>query len=302
MCISFGEQKGITILLLLLIIIRLSFAGNTISDNTPAIPQHQQATVTSGNITINSSAGTSTAEYSNLQAAFSAINNGTHQGEISIAINTNITETSTATLNSSGSGGASYISIQIFPTASGLSITGNLPSPLIDLNGADNVTIDGRVNRVGNTADMTIVNQSTSTNTGTSTIRLINGAQNCKLQYCQIKGAGTAEQSGTIFISGNGTNSGHIISYNKISGADTRAFHSIYSNGTNNSNIQITNNHFVDIFCEQISYASNMPATAIYAHTGSSGWTISENHFYETRIFNGGYDWMHIRSYQVIRL
>lgn len=299
---TFGEHKGITILLFLLITIQLSFAGSIHSDNTPTILQHQQAAVTTGNITLNSSAGTSTATYSNLKAAFDAINNGTHQGEISIAINAGITETSSATLNSSGSGSANYSSIQVFPTASGLSITGNLATALIDLNGADNVTIDGRVNRTGNTADLTIVNQNNSTTAGTSTIRLINGTQNCKLQYCQIKGAGTAEQSGTIFISGNGTNSGHIISYNKISGADTRAFHSIYSNGTNNSNIQITNNHFVDFFCEQISYGTNTPATAIYAHTGSSGWTISGNNFYETRIFNGGYDWMHIRSYQVIRL
>ena len=273
MCITFGEQKGITILLLLLITIQLSFAGSIHSDNTPTILQHQQAAVTTGNITLNSSAGTSTATYSNLKAAFDAINNGTHQGEISIAINAGITETSSATLNSSGSGSANYSSIQVFPTASGLSITGNLATALIDLNGADNVTIDGRVNRTGNTADLTIVNQSTSTNAGTSTIRLINGAQNCTLQYCKIKGAGTAEQSGTIFISGNGANSGHIINYNRISGADTRAFHSIYSNGTNNSNIQITNNHFVDFFCEQISYETNTPATAIYAHTGSSGWT-----------------------------
>ena len=54
------------------------------------------------------------------------------------------TEVGTATLNASGTGGSSYTSILIRPSGDvARTITGALALPLIDLNGADAVTIDG---------------------------------------------------------------------------------------------------------------------------------------------------------------
>ncbi|MDP4266448.1 MAG: hypothetical protein Q8880_03320 [Bacteroidota bacterium] len=75
---------------------------------------------------------------------FDKINDGTHQGDITITLIGNTIESATAELNASGIGSASYTSIDIYPTVTGLSISGNIAAPLIDLNGADNVTIDGR--------------------------------------------------------------------------------------------------------------------------------------------------------------
>jgi len=95
-----------------------------------------------------------------LKTAFDAINAGTHKGTITIQITGSTIETATAYLRASGTGSAIYTSVNIYPTVTGLSISGNLALPLIDLNGATNVTIDGRVNATGSTKDLVITNTS----------------------------------------------------------------------------------------------------------------------------------------------
>jgi hypothetical protein len=102
--------------------------------------------------------------YTTLRAAFVAINSGTITGAITLQIISGTTETGSNVLNASGAGSANYTSITIYPTGSGYTISGNLASPLIDLNGADNVTIDGRVNATGTAKDLIVTN----TNTGPS--------------------------------------------------------------------------------------------------------------------------------------
>src|SRR6185312_16951492 len=67
-------------------------------------------------------------------------------------------------------------------------ISGNLATPLVDLNGADNVTINGQ-NSGGNS--LTLANSNTGTTAGTSTIRFINGAQNNTVTNCNIQGSST---------------------------------------------------------------------------------------------------------------
>ncbi|MFZ4708194.1 MAG: hypothetical protein ACOYMF_19475, partial [Bacteroidales bacterium] len=121
--------------------------------------------------------------YTTLKAAFDKINDGTHQGAITIKINDNTTETASAVLNASG-GTSSYTSVNIYPTVTGLYIGGNLPSPLIDLNGADNVTINGSLNGLNAVKDLQICNTSTLSTAGTSTIRFINDASNNTVKYC----------------------------------------------------------------------------------------------------------------------
>ena len=92
---------------------------------------------------------------SHLADAFAAINAGTHTGAISIGICGDTSEptvvaAASATLNASGVGSASYTAIQITPTgARTVSGAATAGFPLIDLNGADNVTIDG-LNSGGN--------------------------------------------------------------------------------------------------------------------------------------------------------
>ncbi len=146
-----------------------------------------QRTVTIGNpptigayylipVHVASTGGTSSADYYTLKEAVDAINAGTHQGAITITLNGRTVETASVVFNASGSGSASYTSVNIYPTATGLSISGNLATPLIDLDGADNVTLDGRVNAAGSSKDLVITNTGTSSTSGTSTIRFINDA------------------------------------------------------------------------------------------------------------------------------
>ena len=123
-------------------------------------------------ISVTATAGTAgPTSYTTVKASFDAINAGTHQGVIVITVDANTTEAASAVLNASGSGSASYSSINIYPTVTGLSLSGNLAAPLIDLNGADNVTIDGRVNATGSTIDLVFINTSISTTAGTSTLK-----------------------------------------------------------------------------------------------------------------------------------
>ena len=136
------------------------------------------------NVNVNPGAGT----YPTLQTAFAAINAGTHTGAITIDIINNTTETGTAVLNASG-GTASYTSILIQPSGGGArTITGALALPLVDLNGADNVMIDG-LNNSGNS--LVISNTSTSATSGTSTIRFIGGATGNTVTNCSLQGSMT---------------------------------------------------------------------------------------------------------------
>jgi hypothetical protein len=242
---------------------------------------------TASNIEVNATIGTLTDNYPSLKAAFDKINDGTHKGEITIKIKSSTTEVSSAILNASGTGSSSYSSVYIYPTETGLSINGNLATPLIDLNGANNVTIDGRVNATGTTRDLSIVNSSTSSVAGTSTIRFINGASNNNIKYNTIKGSETLAASGVVFFStstapsGNNTNT--LDNNNITNAADAnRPVNAIFSLGTagkeNSGNI-ISNNNIFDFL--KHATASN----GIFLSTNTTSFTIDGNSFYETASF-----------------
>lgn len=100
--------------------------------------------------------------YTTLKGAFDAINAGTHQGNINIAIAGNTNETATAVLNGSVAP-ANYIGVTIKPTGAARIIQGNIAGgALVKLNGADNVVIDGSL--TAGTRDLTFRNTSTTGN------------------------------------------------------------------------------------------------------------------------------------------
>ena len=138
------------------------------------------------------------ASYATLGAAFAAINAGTHTGTIDVAISASTTETGPAVLNSNGAGAASYTSMIIHPSVDGVSISGATATGrgLIELNGADNVTIDGdNPNTGGINRDLTITNTATNTTTFTSVIRIalattvVTSADNCTFKNLNIVGS-----------------------------------------------------------------------------------------------------------------
>ncbi|MCK9204225.1 MAG: right-handed parallel beta-helix repeat-containing protein, partial [Bacteroidales bacterium] len=232
-------------------------------------------------ISVTATLGTTSGLYPSLKASFDAINAGTHQGDITIMINKSTSETAAAVLNASSSGSASYTSVNIYPTATGLSVNGNLPTPLIDLNGSDNVTIDGRVNATGSTKDLVITNTSTSSTSGTSTIRFINDASNNTVKYCTLKGSSTDASAGIVFFStttGNTGNDGNTIDNNDITNTINRPVYAILSSGTSgitNSEDTIRNNRIYDV----LYLSGNSSDVSLY---NSDAWTISNNSFFET--------------------
>ena len=86
--------------------------------------------------------------YTDLTTALTAINNGTHTGSITVSVTASFSTATTAILNASGSGSASYTAVTIKPAASVSPVITNTAdyTAAIKLNGADNVTIDGSNN------------------------------------------------------------------------------------------------------------------------------------------------------------
>jgi hypothetical protein len=199
-------------------------------------------TVSNGVVIVTATlANTGPACYPNLGEAFAAINDGTHQGAVTVSIHDNTSEPSTAILNASG-GTASYTSVVVSPAAPGISVTGNLNAPLIQLNGAGNVTFDGRVDAVGASYSLTLNNA----NAGNlaSTIEFAAGAANNLIQFCNITGF--------------------------------NAFYSQGSAGNPNTDNSLLENRIYDFL--NPDFASN----GIHLAGFNADWTIQGNELYQT--------------------
>lgn len=215
--------------------------------------------------------------YPDLGTAFIAINNGVHTGNISIEIAGNTTELVSAVLNASGSGSASYTSISIQPSGgASRTITGSIAGHLIDLNGADNVSING-LNAGGNS--LTISNTATG---ASSAVRFIADASNNLITNCTIQGSASTASNGVILFSTGTTtgNDGNTISNCNITGAGVNLpVNGIYSLGTvgaeNGGNI-ISSNNIYDFF------SASLASTGINLVTTNVAWTISGNKLYQT--------------------
>ena len=232
------------------------------------------ATVSFAQVSLTASGGTATGTYSTLKAAFDAINAGTHTGTIAITITGSTTETASAVLNASGAGSASYESISIQPSGAAV-VSGGIFGHLIDLNGADNVTIDG-LNTGGNS--LTISNTGTSS---ASAIRFFGDASNNTIVNCSIQGATTI--FGVVYFGGGTTtgNDNNLISQCNIGPVvGNNPLNGIYSMGTSaaidNSGNTISNNNIYDY------YNSSSITNGMNINSGNSAWTITGNKFYQT--------------------
>ena len=222
--------------------------------------------------------------YKTLKAAFDAINSGAIQGQITLQITGSTTETASAVLNASGTGSASYTSVLIYPTGIGpytISTEGNWAA--IDLNGADNVTIDGRIDQAGSTQSLTITG--TSTLAAATAIRFVNSAENNVVRYCNLTGSSTSSAMGIVSFGGSNIGNGNdnnTIEYCNLTNSGSRPYNAILSSGTsgreNNGGI-IRNNNIFDTF--QPGGSSN----SININSASIGFTISGNSIYETKTF-----------------
>ena len=225
--------------------------------------------------------------YTTVKLAFDAINAGTHQGAITIDITANTTEgTTPATLNSSGAGSASYTSVLLRPTADGVSVSGNPAAGfgVIQLKGADNVTIDGdNPNTGGINRNLTVANTAVATVIGNSVIRIANATtvvtssdnntiKNCILNGNVTSGNAVAITSATgssgisfgIYVGGNGGTTA-IDAPTAITSATTQSA----PTGTTVNNLLIDNNSVNQ--CSRAIQFNGAVATV------STGVTISNN-------------------------
>ncbi len=224
----------------------------------------------------------------NASGAFAAINSAASgTGVISVLITADvITEAGTNALNSS----ANWTSLSINPNgirtisagASGIAL------PMITLNGAKNVTIDG-LNTGGNS--LKISNASTSITAGTCTIKFIGDATTNTIQNCTITGSSTAPiggGTGVIWFS-TGTTGGitGTINNNTITAEGSNLpLYLIYSLGSSSysNTVTVSNNNFAD-------WAITSASTngAIYVDgTGNTAWSITGNKIYQTASRAGG--------------
>lgn len=208
---------------------------------------------------------------------FNAVNTRGLSGNVTLTVTSNITEAGTVALNQ-WTGGYT-ITIQT-NTTSVKTLSGNVAAPLFDLNGADNITIDGRVG--GSGRYLRFVNS----NTGGQTFRFINDATGNTFTYCTIEGMRVSSTSGIIDFStttGSTGNDDNTISYCIIKDASSGTLqNAIVSSGTtsttarNNSNITISYNEIIDV------YRNAQTCSAIKLLNGSTDFTITGNSIYQT--------------------
>lgn len=141
-----------------------------------------------------SGANAGNGSYATLQSAFAAINvagnNGS--GPISVVISNNTTETGTAVLDN-----ITWASVTVTATVP-VTVQGSIVGAIVKLNGADNVTIDGRIGGIGR--NITIQNNSNTTATAAVWLASViagNGATNNTIRNCNIA-CGAPQNTGTL--------------------------------------------------------------------------------------------------------
>jgi hypothetical protein len=243
----------------------------------------------SAQISLSASSGVTFAMYSNLKEAFDSINAGYHQGAIAIDITASHALTATAKLDSSGrpniatSIPSNYTSVLIKPIfgAGVVTISGSIATaPLIDLNGADHVTIDG----LNNGFDSLVLSNTSTGATNTCTIRFVNDASFNTITNTKVVTSSTATIAavgGAIVFStavaGGAGNDSNTVSNCTLTTASTSVLKLLHFLGsTTNSGIQNSGNRITT------NYFENAKASGIYAAAGNRDLTISNNHFYQT--------------------
>jgi hypothetical protein len=149
-------------------------------------------------VSVTATAGTTgPTSYTTVNAAFTAINGGTHQGVILITVTANTTEPATPVqLLSTGVGSAIYQSVKIMPSGNVTINSATTPTAsrgILEFVGADSITIDGDDPATLGARNLTI-QMATTTTAGTACIRFSSSsstADGCRLatvKNCNIVG------------------------------------------------------------------------------------------------------------------
>jgi hypothetical protein len=224
------------------------------------------------------------ADYATLNAAFAAVNAGTITGEIVLQLTGNSSEIDAAksvlSLNAS-SGTASYSSILIYPTADNVVVQGDTDATLaITLNGADNVTIDGRKRDANGNILSQNINLSINGKAGLLTFS--NAATNNTIKYCNITVKVASAQAILFMADSSGGSDNNTLENNNIGsqGIDFLRYGivaDIATVGNETDNLSIKNNNFSN--CVRNNATSS---SFIKIDKYSRNFLISGNSFYVT--------------------
>lgn len=162
--------------------------------------------------------------------------------------------------------------------------------PLINFNGADYVTFDGRAGGAGTTVSWTIRNTRTASFVGPA-IQFTSGATYDVLQYVRIESQNSTGTSGTIYISsyptwsaGNNNLTIQNCDITKYTSGATTHINAIFSYGQTanpNSYISILNNNIHSFTPGLTAEATGVTVTGTGINTNyGDNWTITGNSFY----------------------
>lgn len=219
---------------------------------------------------------------SNTYGAFDSINKSAVTGNVTLSIAGDLlNETGAVGLNDIAQPGNFKISI-VPNSATERLIVGSVGSAagIINLNGADNVTIDGRF--AGSGKYLRIRNR----NVGGCTVKLMNDAHLDTIRYVNIEGNTSAV--GTVYFNtpsatGTGNDSNAVMfcdirdtlgnGIDPSPGVFAVQNTCFYSDGNMNSANTIASNNFYNYIYQGINFASNLSA--------HDNWVINQNSFYQ---------------------
>jgi hypothetical protein len=235
------------------------------------------ATPLSGTVTVGATGGATYTSLSRFDGLFAAINANGLSGNLTVLVRSNTAEDGNQPLNQWSEYCGTGYKILIAPEDPSIkTLSGSLLGMgLIQLDGADRVTIDGRYNNTGTTRYLKFVNTySGSGGSENDVFRFGSTATNDTIRFCDIECSSTKEAGGAINISTNSSNI--VIDKNLIHGGTSWTSNCILADGS--SNITITNNELYNF-----SIASGLRAYGIRVNAGNgSNWTITGNSVYNT--------------------
>lgn len=230
-------------------------------------------------------------DYETLHNAITAINNGNATGEIVLKIISDVTETSPSVLVKSGVGMANYASLIIHPTGANRVINASFAEPIFTFDGAENVTIDGRVDSAGDEIQLTLENS------GGIVFHLIEEAKNNIIKYCNIKGSNDDATKGLItFTAGTAGCTGNLVESCSIGSDSHTTVNGIYAIGTG---IGINSSNTISA-CSIFNFWSNTSSSSgIYLDDHNSNWDIKNNNLYQTNVISAAGGNQHFGIYSL---
>lgn len=224
-------------------------------------------------------------DYTTLTAAggaFAAINSVGLNGNLTLEIRGNLTETGANVLNQwTETPANSNYSLTIRPQNNTMrTIAINSGNDLIQLNGADRVIIDGRD---PGDASLSLTNRYlTFRNTGTGvTIRLTGDASSNTIRSCFVEGRVQSNTAGVITLdapttSGNDNNLFDYLDIKESTGNPRIGFYSAGAGSVITDNGTISNSRIYNFF------QNNQDPRGIFLSTANDLWNISSNSLYQT--------------------